>query len=158
MSGRLLVVHHSPTELLREALGEVLAGARHPDLAGVAVVEVPALAATSDDLLAADAILLGTPANFGYLSGALKHFFDSTFADCAEARRGLPFGYWIRGGQDTTGAERAMKAITTGFGWRAAAEPVCFTGGLDAARRAALAELGGTLAAHALAGPAGGGR
>lgn len=150
--GRLLVVHHSPTPLLQGVLQTVLEGANHPELDGVAVKVVPALAATTDDLLGADAILLGTSANFGYISGALKHFFDTTFNDCQEIRKGLPFSFWIRGGYDTTGAENAMESITNGFGWALSAEPVCFTGEPDEALNERLMELGGTMAAHALDG------
>ena len=79
-------------------------------------------------------MILGTSANFGYISGALKHYFDSTFAaagpdgEGASRTKDLPFSYWIRGGYDTTGAEKAMEAITTGFGWGLAADPVVFTG------------------------------
>ncbi|MBV7294432.1 flavodoxin [Corynebacterium sp. TAE3-ERU12] len=148
-SGNLLVVHHSPTPLLRTVRDYVLTGATHPDLEGVEISVVDALDATACDIRAADAIVLGTSANFGYISGALKHFFDSTFAECGEARKGLPFSYWIRGGHDTTGAQKAMQAITTGFGWELSAEPVCFVGEPDE-HADQLRELGATMAAHAL--------
>lgn len=150
VQGRLLIVHHSPTALLQEALASVTEGANHPELEGVKVKVVPALAATSDDVLGADAILLGTSANFGYISGALKHFFDTTFNECQEIRKGLPFSYWIRGGYDTTGAENAMESITNGFGWSLSAEPVCFTGAPTDDIKERLVELGGTMAAHSL--------
>ncbi|MEJ6018715.1 flavodoxin family protein [Corynebacterium sp. H113] len=146
----LLIVHHSPTPLTSEILDEVLQGARDPELAAVDVRVVEALDATSDDILAADAVLLGTTANFGYISGALKHFFDTTFMDCADRTHGLPFSYWIRGGKDTTGAEKAMQSITTGYSWELAAEPVVFVGELDDDRRQQLTNLGGTLAAQLL--------
>ena len=76
---RLLVVHHSPTRSLQALRDAVLEGAGHEDIPDVEVVARPALEATADDVLAADGYLLGTSANFGYMSGALKHFFDSTF-------------------------------------------------------------------------------
>src|SRR6478735_3499266 len=75
----LLVVHHSPTRSLQALTEAVLAGAHDDAIEGVEVVARPALEATADDVLAADGYLLGTSANFGYMSGALKHFFDSTF-------------------------------------------------------------------------------
>lgn len=143
----LLVVHHSPTPKLEELLGVVLSGARHPDIDGVNVKVVQALEATSADVLAADAYLLGTTANFGYISGAMKHFFDTTFLECHEAAKGRPASWWIRGGQDVTGAAKAMRSLTTGFGWEVAAEPVEFVGDLDEERRDALVNLGGTMAA-----------
>lgn len=60
---------------MRELLESVLAGARDPEISGVDVRSVPALGATVPDVLAADGFLFGTPANFGYMSGALKHYF-----------------------------------------------------------------------------------
>lgn len=146
----LLVVHHSPTSLLQEVLSHVLEGANDPALEGVDVKVVEALDATIDDLTSADAILLGTSANFGYISGALKHFFDTTFREAQEATKGLPFSYWIRGGFDTTGAENAMKTITTGYKWELAAEPVVFVGSLDDDIPDRLVNLGGTMAAQIL--------
>lgn len=153
----LLIVHHSPTPLLQEILAAVLEGARASELADMASADNPlevrvvkALEATSEDVLAADAILLGTTANFGYISGALKHFFDTTFFDCLDHTKGLPFSYWIRGGKDTTGAENAMKSITTGYDWKLAAEPVVFVGSLDDGLREQLTNLGGTMAAQLL--------
>lgn len=153
----LLIVHHSPTPLLEEILAAVLNGARDPELATMASADNPlevrvveALEATSEDILAADAILLGTTANFGYISGALKHFFDTTFFDCLDRTMGLPFSYWIRGGKDTTGAENALRSITTGYDWKLAAEPVVFVGPLDDDRLAELTNLGGTMAAQLL--------
>ena len=146
----LLVVHHSPTPLLQEVLSHVLEGANDPALEDVDVKVVEALDATIDDLTSADAILLGTSANFGYISGALKHFFDTTFREAQEATKGLPFSYWIRGGFDTTGAENAMKTITTGYKWELAAEPVVFVGSLDDDISDRLVNLGGTMAAQIL--------
>lgn len=144
---RLLIVHHSPTPLVRTLADAVLAGARHEDITGVEVVERTALEATVGDVLAADGYLLGTTANFGYISGALKHFFDSTYDATHEKTAARPFSYWIHGRYDTTGAQRAMTAITTGYGWELAAEPLVFTGDLDDAHREAATELGATLAA-----------
>lgn len=73
MTATLLVVHHTPSPVTRELLEAVLAGANDPDIEGVTVRSVPALSATISDVLSADGYLFGTPANFGYMSGALKH-------------------------------------------------------------------------------------
>ena len=131
---RLLVVHHSPTRSMQTLTGSVLEGARHPDIEGVEVVVRPALEATAEDVLAADGYLLLTPANFGYMSGALKHFFDSTFlavggslsrrrlgGSSAGSTRGRPFGLLVHGRYDVTGAVRSVLAITGALGWRQAA-------------------------------------
>ncbi len=144
---RLLVVHHSPTLPTRGIADAVLAGARLDDIKGVEVVERAALDATVDDVLRADGYILGTTANFGYISGALKHFFDTTFNATHEITRKRPFSYWIHGGYDTTGAETAMQSITTGYGWSLVTEPLIFTGEVDQQYVERAAELGSTVAA-----------
>ncbi len=144
---RLLVVHHSPTPRVRELTDAVLAGAGDDAIEGVEVVARPALEATADDVLAADGYVLLTPANFGYLSGALKHFFDTTYDAVREPTAGRPFGYAIHGSTDTSGAERAMVAITTGLGWTIVAEPLTMLGELDDQHRERAYALGGTVAA-----------
>lgn len=121
---RLLIVHHSPTDHLVRLTEAVVEGANHPDIEGVDVVVRSALEATLDDALAADGYLLGTPANLGYMSGALKHFFDSTYNGCLEVTGGRPWGLWIHGATDTTGARLAVEKVVTGLGWRRVAEPV----------------------------------
>lgn len=144
---RLLVVHHSPTSHVRALAEAVLAGAGDEAIDGVEVVVRPALEATVDDVLAADGYLLGTTANFGYISVALKHFFDTTYDDVREPTAKRPFSYWIHGRYDTTGAERAMESITTGLGWTLSADPLVFTGDVTQDHLDRATELGGTLAA-----------
>ncbi|QTV80922.1 flavodoxin family protein [Microbacterium sp. NIBRBAC000506063] len=144
---RLLVVHHSPSPRVREITDAVLRGIRHEDIVGVDVVERAALEATLEDVLAADGYLLGTTANYGYISGALKHFFDTTYYQVREETVKRPFSYWIHGGHDTTGAERAMTSITAGYGWSLAAEPLVFTGEIGAAHLERAVDLGATVAA-----------
>lgn len=144
---RLLVVHHSPTAAVRRLADAALAGARLDEIEGVEVVEKAALEATIEDVLAADGYLLGTTANFGYISGALKHFFDTTYDATHEATAKRPFSYWIHGGYDTTGAENAMRSITTGYGWALSAEPLVFTGEVGEPHLQGATELGAVMAA-----------
>jgi len=144
---RLLVVHHSPSANLQRILDAVVEGASHEAIEGVEVVVRPALEATIDDVLAADGYVLGTSANIGYISGALKHFFDTTFNVASKQTQKRPFGYYIHGSSDTSGAERAMESITTGLGWRSVVEPLCFLGEPDDAHLDLARELGGTVAA-----------
>ncbi len=125
----------------------VLSGATAPEIEGVTVVRRPALSATASDVLDADAFLLGTPANLGYMSGALKHFFDQVYYPCLDATRGRPFGYYVHGGNDVTGAVRSIESVTTGLGWRRAAEAVTVTGEPAKADIEACWELGATVAA-----------
>lgn len=144
---RLLVVHHSPSPSVQRIAGAVLAGTRYDAIEGVEVIERQALEATVEDVLSADGYLLGTTANFGYISGALKHFFDTTFTATHEVTAKRLFSYWIRGGHDTTGAENAMRSITNGFGWTLSAQPLVFTGEVNEMRLEEANELGASLAA-----------
>ncbi len=144
---RLLVVHHTPSPALQEVLERVVGGARDDAIDGVEVVLRPALTASPVDVLEADGYLLGTPANLGYLSGALKHFFDTIYYPCLEATRGRPFGAWVQGNNDLAGALRALEAITTGLGWQRATPILQITGPLDPTLREACHELGAVVAA-----------
>jgi len=143
----LLVVHHTPSPATRELLEATLAGARDPEISGVDVRSLPALGATIPDVLAADGYLLGTPANFGYMSGALKHFFDTVYYPCLDAVAGRPFGLWTHGNNDTAGAVRAVLKLTGGLAWKQVAEPLELTGAPNKAVREACYELGATVAA-----------
>lgn len=143
----LLVVHHTPSPATAELLDAVLRGARDPEITGVDVVRRAALAATASDLLAADAVVLGTPANIGYMSGALKHFFDTVYYVCADDTRGLPFGLYVHGNLGVEGAVRAVEGVTGGLGWTQAAAHVTVSGAPTRDDLDACAELGGTLAA-----------
>lgn len=141
------------------ALGEgVVAGARDPEIGDVEVVLRPALEATAEDVLGADGVVLGTSANFGYMSGALKHFFDTTFlqlggalaADGSAAGGGtrrLPYGLWVHGRYDVTGAVRAVQSIVGALGWQQSAPVLEVLGDVGEADRDAAYELGATLAA-----------
>ena len=155
---RVLVVHHSPTSSVRALTDAVVAGAGDEAIEGVDVVVRPALEAVADDVLAADGYLLVTPANFGYMSGALKHFFDSLFLQVGGALgedgsaagssgRRRPFGLTVHGRYDTTGAVRSVLAITGALPWQQAAPVLEVLGDPDEEARAAAYELGGTLAA-----------
>jgi multimeric flavodoxin WrbA len=145
----LLVVHHTPSPGTQELLEAALAGARHPDANGgaVDVVVRPALTASVVDALEADGYLLGTPANIGYLSGALKHFFDTVYYPCLEATRGRPYGAWVHGNLDTGGAVRALEGITGGLQWAAVAPVVTIAGTPTKDDRDAVHDLAATLAA-----------
>ena len=140
-------MHHSPSSHLRRLADSVLEGARHPDIAGVEVVERDALACGVEDVLGADGYLLGTPANLGYMSGALKHFFDTTYDGALEWTAGRPFGLWVHGATDTTGARLAIEKVVTGLGWTAVAEPVEIVGS-PADEEDRCAELGAVVAAN----------
>ncbi|MPQ99041.1 flavodoxin [Modestobacter sp. I12A-02628] len=141
---RLLLVHHTPSPALQAVLEAVREGVA---LVGdVELVVRPALSAGAADLLAADGVLLGTPANIGYMSGALKHFFDTVFYPCLDATRGLPYGVYVHGNDDTAGALTSVRTVTTALGWRQVAAPLSLTGAPDGAALEACRELAATVA------------
>jgi len=144
-------------------LDAVVSGASDPDITGVEVNVQAALEATADDVLDADGYLLGTPANFGYMSGAMKHFFDSTFlaiggalddrggaGDSASASSKRPFGLFVHGRYDTTGAVRSMLSIIQALDWRQAHEILEVMGDVADQHLTAAYELGATLAANVM--------
>jgi multimeric flavodoxin WrbA len=125
----------------------VMEGASNEAIEGVDVVARAALAATAVDVLDADGYVLGTPANLGYISGALKHFFDQIYYPCLDETQGRPFGFYLHGNSDTTGAARAIETITTGLQWKLAQKPVTVVGELTKEARNACWELGAAVAA-----------
>jgi multimeric flavodoxin WrbA len=148
VSKTLLIVHHTPSPHCQELFEAVLAGATDPDIEGVEVVRRPALTVASAEMLEADGYLLGTPANLGYISGALKHAFDQSYYQLLDSTRGRPFGLYLHGNEGTEGAERAVDAITTGLGWTKAAETVVVSGKPTKEDVEACWNLGATVAAQ----------
>ena len=125
----------------------VRSGASDPSIEGVEVVARPALTAGAVDVLEADGYILGTPANLGYMSGALKHFFDLVYYPCLDATARRPYGLFIHGNSDTDGARLAIEKIVTGLQWRRAHEPVMVIGEPARTDLDACWDLGATLAA-----------
>ncbi|WP_084426068.1 flavodoxin family protein [Kibdelosporangium aridum] len=143
----LLIVHHTPSPACQAMFEAIVAGATNSEIEGVDVVRRPALAATVPDALEADGYILGTPANIGYMSGALKVFFDLIYYPCLDSTRARPYGLYVHGNEGTEGAIRAVESITTGLSWAKAAEPVNVLGTPSKADLEACWELGATVAA-----------
>ena len=131
-------------------LAAVLNGAGNDDIKGVDVVTRPALTASAVDVLAADGLILGTPANIGYMSGALKHFFDTVYYPSIVDTPNLPYALYIHGNSDTSGAVRAVESIAKGLSWQRVRPPVQVIGELTTADREACWELGAVLALAAI--------
>ncbi len=149
---RLLIVAHVPspnTLRLREAAVE---GARSPDIEGVEVTAASPFDVGPEDVLAANAILLGTTENLGYMSGALKDFFDRIYYPCLEHTQGLAYALYIRAGHDGTGTRRGVETIVTGLRWRAVQEPLLCRGEWQESFLDDCEELGTLLAAGLEAG------
>ena len=130
----------------------VIRGATHADVEGIEVRTRTAIEADADDLLWADAFILGTPENFGYMSGAMKYFLDRVFYACEGKVSGCPWALFVRAGNDGTGAISSVRRILTGLAVREVQEPVLIKGAFDERRLADCEELGLTMAAGLEAG------
>ncbi len=147
MKKTLLFVHHTVSPATHALQVAAMEGATDLSITGVEVVARPALSASAVEVLAADGYLLGSPVNLGYLSGALKHFFDQIYYPCLDATRRRPFGVYLHANNDATGALRALDAIVTGLQWQPAQAPLVVTGDPRPSDLEAARELGGALAA-----------
>jgi len=148
----LLVVAHNPSSNTQKLVDATLRGAAHEDIDGVEVKHVPPLQATPVDVLWANAIILGTTENFGYMSGALKDFFDRIYYPCIEKTEAMPFALYIRAGLDGTGTRIAVGKITTGLSWKAVQEPIILHGEYRPEFELECEELGMLMAASLEAG------
>jgi hypothetical protein len=141
---RLLVVHHTPSPAMQALLEAVREGVALVE--EVELVVRPALSAGAADLLDADGVLLGTPANIGYMSGALKHFFDTVYYPCLDATVGRPYGVYVHGNDDTAGALAGIERITGALRWKQVAAPLSLVGAPRAKDLEACRELAATVA------------
>lgn len=148
---RLLIVHHTPSPHCQAMFEAVIAGATDPDIEDVEVVRRAALAVTATDFLEADGYLLGTPANLGYISGALKHAFDVSYYQILDSTQGRPFGLYLHSNEGGEGAVRAVDSITTGLGWTKAADYLIVSNKPSKDELQACWELGATVAAQLMA-------
>jgi hypothetical protein len=152
MGKRLLIIAHVPspnTLRLREA---VVAGASRPEITGVEVRALTPFEANTDFVLWSDAVILGTTENLGYMSGALKDFFDRSYYGCLDRTGGKPYTLYIRGRHDGTGTRRGVETIVTGLRWRAVQPPLIMRGDWQESFVTQCEELGALMAASLEAG------
>ncbi len=147
MNKHLLIVAHAPSDNTRRLRDAVARGAANPEISGVDLRVLAPFDAGPDDVLRADAIILGTTENLGYMSGALKDFFDRIYYPCLERTQGKPYALFIRAGHDGTGTRRAIETIVTGLRWRAARAPLLCRGEFQERFVGECEELGAVMAA-----------
>lgn len=148
----LLIVAHNPSPNTQKLVDACLLGANHQDIEGVETKHVAPLQATPEDVFWADAMILGTTENFGYMSGALKDFFDRIYYPCLEKTEALPYALYIRAGLDGTGTKIAVGKITAGLCWKAVQEPIILNGEYKTEFEKQCEELGMLMAASVEAG------
>lgn len=147
MSRHLLIVYHTKTGNTGRLCAAAYEGALHPDVDGVAVRCKTARDAGPEDLRWADGLLLGTPENFGHMSGAMTDFLNRTYYEVEDQLPPLPCALFVSAGNDGTGALRAIRRIMKGYPFIEVAEPVLCQGPITDEALAAARTLGTTLAA-----------
>jgi multimeric flavodoxin WrbA len=148
----LLIVYHSQSGSTSRMAEAVIRGANSSDIETVEVRVRDALDATPDDVLWADGYIFGTPENFGYMSGALKYFFDRIYYPCLDKVGGRPYALFVRAGNDGSGALSSISRIVTGLAIKEVQKPVLIAGEFDESRLPECEELGMALAAGLEAG------
>ena len=151
MALRLLVVYHSRSGSTERIVDQVVAGAAVAG-EGVEVVRRGAFDAGPDDVLDAAAVILATPANFGYMSGALKDFLERVYHPLLDRTSGLPYALAVKGDTDVGGAVHSVERILTGLRWRRVLPPLTVAGELTPEHLAEAHELGAAMAAGMEAG------
>ena len=141
----LLIVAHAPSVNTQFLLQSIERSASKQE--GVNIVVIEPLLAQAEHLHSADGVLLFTPENFGYMSGALKDMFDRTYYELIETKRGMPYSLVIRAGKDGTGCKRAVESITKGLGWSAVQETLILQGEYDEQFHTRVSEVAESFAA-----------
>jgi multimeric flavodoxin WrbA len=142
---KLLIIYHSQSGNTQQLADQVLAGCR--DEVNVESRLLGAFDAGLKDLRWADGLLLGTPENFGTMSGALKDFFDRTYYPAEPYKLNLPYGIFISAGNDGSGAVREIQRIAKGYPLRLISEPLIAKGEINAEHLRLAREFGLAMAA-----------
>jgi multimeric flavodoxin WrbA len=148
----LLIVFQSRSGGTEAMADAVIGGATSDEIDAVEVRVRRAAEADADDVRWSDGIILGTPENFGYMSGLLKDFLERIFHVVLSDTPGLPYALFVKAGNDGSGATHSVERIVTGLRWKQALPPVVVTGEVDDDDLARCRELGLTVAAGLEAG------
>ena len=148
----LLVVAHTPSPNTCKMTDAVASGASHKDITGIELKIARPLESGPQDVLWADGIIIGTTENFAYMSGAMKDFFERIYYPCLEKTESLPYGLFIRAGNDGLGAQTSIERIVTGLRWKQVQAPLICCGAWDETFLDQCEELGMTIAAGLEAG------
>ncbi len=144
---KLLVVSNSRTGSTNKLCIEAVAEIKKSNASNIIAYSADSLIAKAKDVIQADAIILGSSENFGYMSGAMKVFFETIYYDVIEEKRGMPFGIIIKAGTSGIGAYNGIIKITNALGWKEAIEPLIIVGSLTDLHLEQARLFGNTLAA-----------
>ena len=141
----LLIVFHTHGVKTARMAEAVERGARSE--ADVEVIVKRCAEAGPQDLLAADGLILGTPENFGYMSGMMKDFLERVFYPCEGKVNGRPYALFVGAGQDGAGAISSVERIVTGLRLKKVHDPIVGLKDLTPEILAGCEELGAAFAA-----------
>ncbi|MCZ6657717.1 MAG: NAD(P)H-dependent oxidoreductase [Gammaproteobacteria bacterium] len=142
----LLIVYHTQTGNTQRMAEAAHAGSQDDEVTGTETRKLMCKDAGPEDLLWSDGLLLGTPENFGYMSGAMKDFLDRTFYPVEGKILSLPYAMFISAGNDGTGALRAIRRIANGYPFKEIQEPIIARGGVTDEHLQQCRDLGTALA------------
>ncbi len=149
---KLVVISHAPSENTKRMLEAVIKGANNHEIADVDVRYISPLDTRPEDIKSAQALIIGTTENLGYMAGLIKDVFDRCYYECLESTQGLPFTFYVRAGHDGTGTRRAIESIAKGLRWRLVQEPLICRGEFSEEFVTQCEDLGMTMAASLEAG------
>lgn len=149
---KLLIISHAPSENTLQMLESVIKGASGPDIESVDTKYIPPLEVQAEDIKTAQAVIIGTTENLGYMAGLIKDVFDRCYYPCLDHTQGLPFTFYVRAGHDGTGTRRAIESITTGLRWKLVQAPLICKGEFNEEFIVQCEELGLMMAASLDAG------
>ena len=144
---KVLVIYHSQggaTEKMARAVAE---GAQQTK--GAQVTLKKALEAGVEDLLACDAIAVGSPDYFSYMAGGVKDFFDRVLYPTREKVTGKPCATFGSAGGRPTVVLESLDKLCSVMKFVPAAESVGASGDITEAVLQECRELGRKLAAAA---------
>ena len=148
----ILIVANQPSHNTQCLAQATLKGALHPDIQGVVANLKHPLDAHADDVLSCDGIIIGSTENFGSMAGLVKDFFERIYYPCLEQTQGLPFGLYVRAGNDGQGTIAGIDRITTGLRWSAIQPTLLLQGSFQESFNDQCHELAMTMAAGLEAG------
>lgn len=149
---KLLIIAHAPSANTQQMFDVVVNGASDPEIENVEVVTLAQLDTQPEDIISADAIILGVTENFGYMAGLVKDVFDRCYYPCLDKTEGLPFAFYVRAGLNGTGSRRAIESIAKGLSWKLVQEPLICKGEFQVEFIEQCQELGLSMAASLDAG------
>ena len=124
----LLIISHAPSENTKKMLDAVIRGSNNHEITQVNTKFISPLDTHPDDIKSAQAVIIGTTENLGYMAGLTKDVFDRCYNACLENTQGMPFTFYVRAGLDGTVTKRAIESIATGLRWRLVQEPLICRG------------------------------